>query len=62
VTLADERGVPLTTWTLFDGVFTTRLAAGRYQLWTGWAERVDSIEELVVGSEPMVRTVGGEKP
>ena len=59
LTLADSSGLPLETHTLGEGrLVTTRLVPGRYQVWFGEAERVDSVEELVVGGEPLDLVVG----
>jgi hypothetical protein len=60
-TIADERGVPLATQTLGRTPFLLRLVPGPYRLWVGVAERVDRVEELVVGSEPVTRTIGGAR-
>jgi len=60
LTLADAGGVPLVTWAVGDYTIRTRLGSGRYQLWTGVAERVDKVEELVVGTEPLTRTISFE--
>jgi hypothetical protein len=54
VTLADETGVPLETWTVYWTSIPTRLARGRYSIWLGHAEHVDSRQELVVGEVPLV--------
>jgi RNA polymerase sigma factor (sigma-70 family) len=54
VTIADEAGAPLETWTVSGTSIPTRLARGRYELWLGRAERVDSRQELVVGDAPLV--------
>ncbi|NOT30667.1 MAG: hypothetical protein HOP15_09505, partial [Planctomycetes bacterium] len=60
LTLADAGGLPLETHTLGEGrLVTTRLVPGRYQVWLGEAERVDSVEELVVGGESLDLVVGG---
>jgi hypothetical protein len=60
-TIADERGVPLATQALGRAAFVLRLVPGTYRLWIGVAERVDRVEELVVGSEPVMRTIGGAR-
>ncbi len=54
VTIADAAGRPLWTGTILGPAsFSLRLAPGTYQLWIGVAERVDSVEELVIGDEPV---------
>ena len=60
LTLAAEDGLPLETFTLREArSIQTRLVPGRYQVWLGDAERVDRVEELVVGREPLDVVVGG---
>ena len=61
LTLADANGVPFATWNLWEGTITMRLVPGVYQLWLGEAERVDTVEDLVVGREPVVKTIGRER-
>jgi len=57
VTVADEGGVPLATWSATGRPSTLHLAPGRYQLWTGVAERVDSTRAFDVGTEPVLLDV-----
>jgi RNA polymerase sigma factor (sigma-70 family) len=58
LTVADAHGVPLVRWTLGRTPFSTRLAPGVYQLLIGVAERVDSVEQFVVGHERLALPVG----
>jgi len=53
LTVADEFGRPLDTWTLGAHALSTRLAPGRYQLWTSLAEHVERRTEFVVGGQPL---------
>jgi RNA polymerase sigma-70 factor (ECF subfamily) len=59
VTLADEHGLPLTTWRMGPGDVERRLLpAGPYQLCTGADERVEHVEPLTVGQQPLAVELG----
>ncbi len=58
LTLAGADGLPFETHTVAEGFVSTRLAPGRYQAWLGRAERVDWVEDLVVGHEPLDISIG----
>ncbi|HVS10648.1 MAG TPA: sigma-70 family RNA polymerase sigma factor [Planctomycetota bacterium] len=54
VTLATADGTPFWTRGLLDfWIADVRLGAGRYQLWIGTDERVERVETLEVGAEPV---------
>jgi RNA polymerase sigma-70 factor (ECF subfamily) len=54
ITLATTDGTPFWTRTLADfWIGEVRLGAGRYQLWIGTDERVERVETLEVGAEPV---------
>lgn len=53
LTVTDELGRPLATWTLGTRQLSTRLAPGRYQLWTSLADNIQRRTDFVVGSEPL---------
>ena len=61
VTLADATGVPLDTWRVASRARVLRLAPGTYQVWSGDAERVDAVDELVVGTQPTSWTLRGAR-